>query len=78
MDITDILQPKKCQTCPYKQGLIKAKLDPCIQCKASGRKTHPFPMPVEIHEGKRCAKCGSNRFVNGKCAVFGAKFTSRF
>ena len=63
----------KCLTCPYKQGLIKSMRNPCIQCRSSGRKTHPFPMPVEIREGEICVKCGSNRFMNGKCVKCGAK-----
>ena len=63
---------KKCLTCPYKLGTIKCKLDPCIDCKLQNRKEHPFPIPVEIHEGVICAKCGSNRFKDGKCAVCGS------
>ena len=62
----------KCKTCPYKQGRIKSLTDPCIKCKLQNHKEHPFPMPVEIHEGVICAKCGSNRFKGEKCAVCGS------
>lgn len=63
----------KCLTCPYKQGLIKSKIDPCMECKFQNRKNHPFSMPVEIRDGEVCAKCGGNRFVNGMCVACGAK-----
>lgn len=69
---------RKCRTCPYQQGLVKCRTDPCIECRSSGRKTHPFPAAVEIHEGEACAKCGSNRFVNGRCAVCGARQRRRW
>lgn len=34
---------KKCLDCPYYLGEIKCKSNPCPECRASGRKKHPFP-----------------------------------
>lgn len=62
----------KCKTCPYHLGKIKCIHNPCIECNQSNRKTHPFPTPIEIHEGIICRKCGSNRFKDGKCAICGS------
>lgn len=64
---------KKCLDCPYYLGTIKCIKDPCIECKLQKCKNHPFPTPVEIHEGQICAKCGSNRFKDGKCINCGSK-----
>ena len=52
----------KCQNCPYHLGLIKCVLNPCIECSLQKRKTHPFKVQIEIHEGQICAKCGSNHY----------------
>ena len=71
----DILNPKKCQTCPYKLCLVKPKLDPCIDCMMSKRKTHPFPKIKTQTTDARCQKCGSFAVKNGKCALCGAKQT---
>ncbi|MCR4646597.1 MAG: hypothetical protein K5695_14515 [Oscillospiraceae bacterium] len=62
---------KKCETCPYKLGVIKCVRDPCIECRASGRKDHPFTYltPKQDH----CYKCGGKSIVNGKCLACGAK-----
>jgi len=62
----------KCKTCPCHLGKIKCIHNPCIECNQSNRKTHPFPTPIEIHEGIICRKCGSNRFKDGKCAICGS------
>lgn len=36
----------KCLTCPYKLGIIKCIKNPCIECRQSGQKTHPFGLWV--------------------------------
>ena len=33
-----MLNLKPCGKCPYKLGLIKTLVNPCIQCKANGYK----------------------------------------
>ena len=63
----------KCVKCPYRLGKIKCIQNPCIECMGQKRKTHPFPIPVEIHERLICEKCGSNRFKDGKCIVCGSE-----
>lgn len=69
----DILNPKKCQTCPYKLGLVKPKLDPCIDCMMSKRKTHPFGTIAPTTVITFCPKCGGKIIVNGRCVLCGAK-----
>lgn len=32
----------KCITFPYKLGSVKCVKDPCVECRLSGRLTHPF------------------------------------
>ena len=41
----------KCLKCPYKLGLIRCVQNPCLECKASKSKKHPFP-EAEIKEIK--------------------------
>lgn len=45
-------EPEKCKKCPYKLGIIKTIENPCIACRSSGRKTHPFPEPTIKREDK--------------------------
>ena len=74
----DILNPKKCQTCPYHLGLIKPKRDPCVDCAMSKRKEHPFSGIKTQTTDARCQKYGSFAVKNGKCALCGAKQTKLF
>ena len=74
----DQLYLKKCQSCPYQQGLIKMIRDPCFECMMSGRKVHPFAWFRIRKPDMRCRKCGIHMIVNGRCALCGAKQTGRF
>ncbi|MCM1228117.1 MAG: hypothetical protein NC320_11985 [Clostridium sp.] len=40
----------KCHTCPYKLGLIKCKINPCIMCRLKKLKNNPFPKAIIKHE----------------------------
>ncbi len=74
----DILNPKKCQTCPYHLGKIKPKRDPCVDCAMSKRKEHLFSAIKAQMTDARCRKCGSFAVKNGKCALCGANQTKLF
>jgi hypothetical protein len=54
-------EPEKCKKCPYKLGIIKAIENPCIACRSSGRKTHPFPESTIKREdkGKKLLYCNT-------------------
>lgn len=69
----DILNPKKCRTCPYHLGHIKPKRDPCVDCAMSKRKEHPFGWLAKPTAVTSCPKCGGKIIVNGRCALCGAK-----
>jgi len=63
----------KCSVCPYKLGIIKCVVNPCIECRMRNSSEHPFPDIKIIHENKQCPDCGSNHFIGNKCAVCGKK-----
>lgn len=64
---------KICRDCPYRLGTLKSEKAPCIECHLKNLPKSPFSSPVLISEGTVCEKCGSNRFINGKCAACGSK-----
>ena len=49
--MTKVKIPKympKCKDCPYKLGVVKCVVSPCIDCIASGSKVHPFKDTKEM------------------------------